>query len=303
VLCDPFAGSCALSLSAKLNGYQVLAGDISPRAEAIAQALLVNDSTQLEPADVMQALKQEPDGWYIPAPSRLPWPESSLRMLAGICQHAESYHNRAKRALLRAWAIKCASHLSLYGQPRMTAHQRIRDQHWDALTPAQVARILVPQTHPREIAQRCAVQMYDAAFFSGWRHDFCRSDVLELLAGRSGDVLLLDPPWPGTEAYGRNYHGVDELLENRELPGVESRFSASDGWRHLDEVFAAAEGFGLVVLMLGGECERVNGEQLAAMGREHGRKVEILELPYRCLRSRRTAKSDRKREWVLWARK
>jgi hypothetical protein len=231
----------------------------------------------------------------------LPWPEESLRVLAAMCKVADEFESPAKRALMRTLMVKTASHLSLYGQPRMTAHQRIRERRWDALTQGQVARILIPQTHPKQMTHRCAVQLYGLAFTNGLENTFQRDDVLDILAGCTGDVLMLDPPWPATEGYGRNYRGIDELLEGRELTLSESRFSEPNGWHHLREVFAAAEAFPLVVLALGGELSKVSAEELMGLAADCGREVTIDSFEYGLLQSRRTTKSDGKREHLLLA--
>jgi hypothetical protein len=302
VLCDAFFGGGSIGLLGKLLGYHVIAGDTSPRAEAIGRALLVNDEVQLDPDDVAIALTTDPAGWYLPPLKQLPWPENSRRMLAGICRAADSV-GPAKRDLLRALMVKVASHISIYGQPRMTAHQRIREKNWDALTDGQVERVLGPQTRPKAMGQRVAKSLYGTAFANGYANEFHRADVIDVLMaardGREVDVVYLDPPYPDTEGYGRNYVGIDSILENRELPVVESRFSEPQGWRHLSAVLEACAGVPLVVVSLGAENKHVRVEELEELVRKAGRRVEVTTLEYALLRSRATTKSARKREWLL----
>jgi hypothetical protein len=298
-LIDPFLGGGSISVLAKALGYQVVSGDTSPRSEAVGLALVANSQVQLEPVDLARAFQTSPDRWFIPPLKQLPWPEDCLNLLASICRAAEGYEDPAKRALLRLLMVKVASHISIYGQPRMTAHQRIREKNWDALTEGQIARILTPQTRPRQMAQRAARGLYGITFSNGQRNEFVRGDVLDLLAGRDADVLYLDPPYPDTEGYGRNYVGIDSILENRELSVVESRFSEPQGWRHLEAVLDSAARIPLVVLSVGGESQHVTVDDLAGLMEATGRKVHVETIEYTLLHSRRTAKSDRKKEWVL----
>jgi adenine-specific DNA methylase len=301
-LVDPFMGGGSVSLLGKLYGYRVIAGDTSPRSAAIGEALLANDREQLEPSDVAVALTTDPAGWYIPPLKQLPWPQESLDALAGICRAADA-HDGAKAWLLRALMVKLASHISIYGQPRMTAHQRIREKNWDALTEGQIARMLVPQTRPKEMAKRVAKQMYGVVFRNGYENEFHQADALKVIEQSAGDVVYLDPPYPDTEGYSRNYVGIDALLEGRELVIEESRFSQSQGWRHMTELLAAAEDVPLVVMSLGGENVHVSKEELEELMRAAGRSVETTTISYALLRSRATSKSQRKREWLLIGKK
>lgn len=298
-LVDPFMGGGSVALLGKLYGFRVVAGDTSPRAEVIGRALLVNDSVQLEPEDVAIALTTEPDGWYIPPLKQLPWPENSLRTLASIACAAAQNPDDTKAALQRALMVKLASHISIYGQPRMTAHQRIREKNWDALTDGQIARMLVPQTRPKEMALRVAKSMYGIAFQNGQRNTFERADALDLCSRAQADVAYLDPPYPDTEGYSRNYVGIDAILEGRELVVEESRFSQPQGWQHLTDVLDACQDVPLIVMSLGGENAHVTREQLEELVSAAGRKVSTLTIDYTLLRSRATGKSARKREWLI----
>jgi D12 class N6 adenine-specific DNA methyltransferase len=300
VLCDPFFGGGSISLLAKLLGYRVIAGDTSPRAEAVGLALLVNDMVQLEPEDVAVALTTSPDGWYVPPLKQLPWPQNSLDALASICRAAERVDDRFKRALLRAFMVKVASHISIYGQPRMTAHQRIREKNWDALTDGQIARMLVPQTRPKEQAKRVARSLYGVAFSNGQENEYWRADCLTVIeAAKGADVVYLDPPYPGTEGYSRNYVGIDAMLEGHELVIEESRFTQSHGWRYLKDVLDRCADVPLVVMSLGAENVHVGREQLEELMRDAGREVTAKTISYSLLRSRATDKSSRKQEWLL----
>lgn len=298
-LVDGFAGGCSVSLMGKILGYRVVANDLSPRSEAIGRALISNSSRKLTEDDVMLALTTDPAGWYLPPLKQLPWPEDPRRLLAAICKAAETFESPAKRDLLRAWMVKFATAISIYGQPRMTAHQRIRDRNWDAMTPGQVDRILEPQTKPRKVAQQAARQINEGVFSNGHRNEMHRMDVLDFLGETKGDVLYLDPPYPDTEGYGRNYVGIDAILENRELDIDEGRFAASDGWKFLAELFEAAGDFPVVVLSLGAEVQHVQAEQLEDMMRAVGRETKTNVLDYGLLKSRATAKSDAKREYLI----
>lgn len=297
---DAFSGGGAVSLAGKALGYRVLTNDLAARSEAIGKGVIANRRTTLADEDVAYALTTDPAGWFLPSLKHLPWPEDSRRLLASIAKAAESYES-VKRDLMRAWMVKFATSISIYGQPRMTAHQRIRDKNWDAMTPGQVERILGPQTRPRKMAQRAAQAINGAVFSNGQRNEAFRLDVLDFLAACTHDaqVVYLDPPYPDTEGYGRNYVGIDAILENRELEPDEGRFAAAGGWRFLSEALEACADVPLVVLSLGAEAKHVPSNDLEALMADAGRDVTIDALEYGLLRSRATAKSARKTEWLV----
>jgi hypothetical protein len=150
------------------------------------------------------------------------------------------------------------------------------------------------------MARRVAKAMYGTAFSNGRQNVFVRGDGVDLLKLVEGaDVVYLDPPYPDTEGYSRNYVGIDSILEGRELVIEESRFSAPGGWRHLAEVLEAAADVPLVVMSLGAENVHVSVEELEQLMRDAGREVETNTIAYSLLRSRATDKSARKREWLL----
>lgn len=302
VLMDPFAGGCSVALVAKALGYRVIANDVSAHAEAVGKALIENDKTKLGDEDISNALTTDPAGWFVPPLVQLPFPEEPRRLLAAICRAADGYES-AKRDVLRAWMVKFATSISIYGQPRMTVHQRIRDENWDALSPGMVDRILMPQTLPRKMALRAAAQMAHGIFANGHRNVMYRSDALDVLSHNHADIVYLDPPYPDTEGYGRNYVGIDAILENRELDIDEGRFASADGWKHLAPLLEACADVPLVILSLGAEIKNVSADALEALCRDAGREVTTRELDYGLLRSRATEKSNRKREWLIVAAK
>jgi hypothetical protein len=297
---DPFMGGGSIALTAKRLGYRVLAADTAPGPEAIGKALIENDRRKLTREDALAALEHDPEGWYLPPLKQLPWPEESRLLLGSLCSFAETFEDPMRRHMMRAWMVKFATFISLYGQPRMTAHERIRNKNWDAMTPGQVTRVLEPQTRPRKMALRAAEDLYDAPFPNGQRNEMQRADAVEFIANHPGDVLYVDPPYPDTEGYGRNYVGIDAILENRELSIDEGRFASPQGWRHLADVLAAAAHVPVVLLSLGAETKHLGVDELVELMHDAGRDPDVLIISkYRLLRSRATDKSDRKAEYLI----
>lgn len=298
VLVDAFAGSCSVSLIGKVMGYRVIANDTGARSEALGKALVENSHVQLDESDVHLALTTKPAGRYMPPVEHLMWPDDTREIMAGICAAADTYARPEKRWLLRALAVKTALTISQFGRPRMSVGRKARDgRHGDASS-ARQAKALRTLEEPRKVVLSCASHMYGRIFTNGQRNEMHRMDVLDFLSSVKGDIVYLDPPYPGTLAYEPAYIGIDALLDNRELDGVPSRFSADDGWKFIGEVLDAAEHIPTWVLSLGNE--HVDLAALEAMMRERGREVEAMALDHAHLNSLATAaKTQRNQEYVL----
>lgn len=272
VLCDAFAGGCSVSLTGKRLGYSVIANDSSLRSEAVARAFVENDRVTLDEADVARALEQTVKDWWLPPIKDLPWPDGAREVLAQIAKAALTYEDDAKRALMQALMLKTATRLSMWGQVRSEGVSHARKGQWDAMTRTQIDRVPA-LTRPRAMMMRALKAMQVGVFSNGLRNEARQEDVLDMLSTQGAmDVLYLDPPYPETETYERNYWALDGILENQTPPKGPGRFSRAGGWRHLGDVFDAASAIPLWVLSISGRG--VEPEELAELMRERGRKVE-----------------------------
>ena len=139
--------------------------------------------------------------------------------------------------------------------PRRLAHYMRADQ---AITPAGLWSI---------------AQQANADVFGGsgeWR----KGDALEVVAETAADVVYLDPPYPGTTAYGPTYRVLDALLGDN--PG-------STRVPSLDALLRVSEHVPLLVLSYGGRG--VTLDELAAHVGRHRHVVKALEVPYAHLQS------------------
>jgi hypothetical protein len=279
VLCDAFAGGCSVALTGKRLGYRVFANDVSRRSEAVGQAFVENDSVKLTESDAAIALEQNVNDWWLPPVKDLPWPDGARELLAQIAKAALEYENPARAALMRSLMLKTATRLSMWGQVRSLGVSHARKGEWDAMTPTQIDRVPA-LTRPRRMMLLALAAMGQGVFSNGQDNRMFRADVLGLfdLLPETPDVLYLDPPYPETETYERNYWALDGILQNETPPTGPSRFSRAGGWRHLAEVFDAAGHIAAWVVSVGGKG--VDAEELAELMRERGRTVQMHAIRY-----------------------
>jgi hypothetical protein len=279
VLLDAFAGGCSVALTGKALGYQVIANDVSLRAEAVGLAFVENDRVRPSTEDVGVALETGVEDWWLPPVKDLPWPDGARELLAQIAKAAMSYEDPARRALMRALMLKTATRLSMWGQVRSLGVSHARREQWDAMTRTQIERVPA-LTRPRSMMLKALKAMQQGVFSNGYENRMLRYDVLDVFDADLpiADVLYLDPPYPETETYERNYWALDGILENAAPPQGPSRFSRAGGWRHLGDVFDAAGDITVWVVSVGGKG--VDPEELAEMARERGRVVKQHAIRY-----------------------
>jgi len=279
----------------------VVANDVSARSVAVGKALIENSRHTIADEDIALALEADASERWMPEVKKLPFPEEIRMLLAALCVAADGYHVEAKRELLRALMLKTAVRISMWGQVTSTAGKTVRDGDWDKLSAGQ-AKSLDPFFHPRRELLRQAAHLNAGVMDNGLRNEMHHGDVLDFLRAVEADVVYLDPPYPGTVAYEDQYGGLDELLANREIAVERSRFSASDGWKFLADVYDAAEHIPVWVLSLGNEA--VELEPLVALMEERGRTVSAESLAYEHLASQATSeKNEGNREFIITATK
>jgi D12 class N6 adenine-specific DNA methyltransferase len=279
VLCDAFAGGCSIALTGKRLGYRVMANDSSQRSEAVGKAFVENDSVQLTKEDVALALDQSIRDWWLPPVKDLPWPDGARELLAQIAKAAGTFENPAKAALMRSLMLKTATRLSMWGQVRSLGVSHARQGEWDAMTRTQIDRVPA-LTRPRRMMLLALAAMEQGVFPNGYANRMYRSDVLGMWdkLAEQPDVLYLDPPYPETETYERNYWALDGILANEAPPTDPSRFSRAGGWRHLADVFESAAHVPCWVVSVGGKGVEV--EELAELMREGGKTVQTHAIRY-----------------------
>jgi hypothetical protein len=279
VLCDAFAGGCSVSLTGKRLGYRVLANDVSHRSEAVGQAFVANDSVKLTKDDIAIALDQSIRDWWLPPVKDLPWPDGARELLAQIAKAAGEFQSPAKAALMRALMLKTATRLSMWGQVRSLGVSHARQGEWDAMTRTQIDRVPA-LTRPRKMMLLALAAMEQGIFPNGHENAMFNLDVLALFDAlpEAPDVLYLDPPYPETETYERNYWALDGILQNEAPPTGPSRFSRAGGWRHMGDIFDSAGEIPAWVTSVGGKGVEV--EELAELMRERGRQVQTHAIRY-----------------------
>ena len=276
-LLDGFLGGGSVSLYAKALGFSVIATDIAERAIVVGQALIENSRVVLRKEDALR-IAAPSDG----PPSRVEhnyvpgtFTRAQARVLDRALSLAEESRDVARRALLRLLAVRVALLCHPMSQVRAGNMPRITDGQFDSITESCLKSYVdgLRLTRPDRLWQ--LVQQINSGVFHGTAR-VMKASILDVLPDIGAHVFYMDPPYPGTSSYEREYRVIDEILEGSALPV--SPFSAKGGAALLDRVLERATHIPVWVLSLGNATVTI--EELEAKMRKHGREVRSTSIRY-----------------------
>ncbi len=178
-------------------------------------------------------------------------------------------------------------------QLRGTDARAAAEGDFDRVSPHRVGHYLASMHLLQPPAVKDMARQINRAIFPG-RGSASQMDAVDFLSRTEGNVVYLDPPYPGTTTYEREYRALDILLEGRELPP--SRFSSHT--EALEELFHAASHIPVWLMSLNNAVLTL--DQLLDLVRCHRPEVKAAQVPYRHLRSIASeVKNESNREYVI----
>lgn len=294
---DAFLGGGSVSLLAKGRGFRVICNDLALRATAIGHGLIANNSTKLRIADVAMLL-QEPSAPYQTlaadcySPSVLPLAHARVvdRALANLAALPEPVRSLAI-VLLVKWLLRIQPMSLIRGTDAKAAHEGDFDQ----VSPRRLGHYMKADKLLAVDAWLGLAEDVNLGIFPGQGRAY-QLDVFEFLAQIEGDVVYLDPPYPGTTSYEREYAVLDDLLEGEKRPT--SGFSRSADL--LTDLFRACEHIPIWLISLNNAV--LDQAELEELVHRHRKNVTCLAIPYRHLTSIASEKkNEENREYIVLA--
>ena len=290
---DPFLGGGSVSLTPKELGFRVVCNDLALRSAVVGRALIANSSVCLTEADVL-ALLREPACDYSKT--------AQERFVPGVFSAAHaSAVDRAlywagsdacaepKRSLARLLVIKWLLRVQPMSMLRGTDAKAAFSGDLDRVSSRRVGHYLRSFSLLEPSAWWRLAQEINHGVFpgSGEAH---QTDALTFLGEVEGYVVYLDPPYPGTTSYEREYSVLDELLEGRCYEISPYSRSADP----LPELFRACERVPVWVVSFNNSV--LSLEELETMIRSHRANVTSVRVPYRHLGSIASEEKNAKNE-------
>ncbi len=293
---DPFLGGGSVSLYAKARGFRVTANDLALRSAVVGRALLANSTRRISAADVVQLLKLSASGAHVAegrfVPSVFPRAHARLidRALCNLSRFDEPLRSLSTLLLMK-WILRIQPMSMLRGTDARAAFEGDLDR----VSPRRLRHYVESRQLLSIEAWLRLAQEVNAGVFPG-RGEVHQQDAFAFLAETDGDVVYLDPPYPGTTSYEHEYAVLDQLLEGtrHEVSG----FSRSPDL--LTGLFDACTHIPVWLISLNNAV--LSLAELEQLVRRHRRHVRSVEVPYRHLGSIASKeKNDDNREFILVA--
>ena len=273
-LLDPFCGGGSIALFAKAQGFHVIASDAAERAAIVARALIANSTCQLRLDDVLDLFRSPDDSYPQVAAQHIPSVFTAFQ--AAWLDRAVARANRRSepvRSLLLLLIIKVALRCQPMSMLTGTDARAAATGDYDRVSPRRLGHYLRAERMLTPEGVWTVVQVVNVGVFGG-RGESRKGDAVEVIGGVEAEVLYLDPPYPGTTGYAKEYAVLDALL------GDEVGRSAPPT---LDRLLDAARHIPLLLLSYGGPA--ITLEDLVARVRHHHPVLRALSVPYRHLSS------------------
>ncbi len=272
---DPFLGGGSVSLFAKAQGLRVLCNDLALRSAAVGRALIANSSVTLNQADLLALLREPSDPCPRLAEQRYSpavFPRRHALLLDRILHNLQSF-SEPKRSLSLLLLVKWALRIQPMSMLRGTDARAAFAGDLDGVSPRRLGHYLGGERLLTPNAWLLLAEEVNSGVFPG-RGEAFQEDALAFLGSSGGDVVYLDPPYPGTTSYEREYAVLDDLLEGVTRPA--SAFSRSSDM--LAGLFAACRHVPVWLISLNNSA--LGLEELSDLVRRHKKEVRALEVPY-----------------------
>lgn len=236
---DAFMGGGSISLFAKAQGFKnILTNDWSFRSQLIGRALLENQATTLNREDVLKLtcpFPVEEKGFITEtfSPSVLSRRHAEALDCGFYWAHQTQDPTKQALQILLLWHILLSyvcfsTSIGTSNRPFAECLDGLRN--WDSLNPKRfqdgsLTALLKPTWHLLESKRKTI----NRGVFGGTCVQLFQQDALTFIQQVQGDILYLDPPYPGTLSYENSNRVLDSILSGKPLsaPSPPSSFSKS----------------------------------------------------------------------------
>lgn len=279
---DACLGGGSVSLLSKAYGFRVVCNDLALRSAVVGRAFIANDTVTLDRGDVALLLR-DPGVPYAHVAEERYVPSVFSREHAQLIDRAlwwarSEYLPEPKRSLALVLLIKWMLRVQPMSMLRGTDARAAFTGDYDRVSPRRVGHYLRSLDLLQPSAWWRLAQEVNRGVLPGQGEAY-QEDALTLLPRVAGDIVYLDPPYPGTTSYEREYAVLDDLLEGE-------RFEVSGFSRSvdlLDKLFRACSHIPVWLVSLNNAA--VDLEELKDLIRPHRPNIDAVHLPYRHLGS------------------
>jgi len=222
VFLDAFTGGGAVSLSAKLKGFNTLyCNDVSDRSQIVLNALIKNESTQLSLAQMKPhsfGVTPQDVGFVESHYGGSVFSQRHARCLDWLLGVIQKTHCPIQQNLLRLLLWKLTSRFVAYGTSIGTSNRgcatALDTGNYHKLNPKRFKdgsfeRLLKPTLSDM---QKLTAQINGGIFPALGPVYTCKQDIFQLLPTVHPDIAYFDPPYANTAGYTKELTVLDSVL-------------------------------------------------------------------------------------------
>lgn len=307
-LLDGFTGGGSTALYFKLLGYETHTNDISFRSSLLGKALIQNSRRHFTDGDLARLMAfQVPEPGIVVTKYVPVWfPPNHAAMIDRLVQFAYRQPEEALQAvtLLIAWKYL----ISLRPMSQFTSTQAFtipfNEGRFDDIRQQYDGTLKNALKTPKALLRTMIDSVNQAIRPNARANSANRGDALEFLLKPQPSIVYVDPPYPNTLGYTAEYHPVDEILTNSELPKEESGFSGPDAWAFIDSLMAASAHHPCLLVSLGSAGGKNQLHELTDLIRKHrpDDHYRFDAIKYAHREGNATAEfTDKNEEWICMA--
>ncbi len=273
---DAFAGACSVALYAKAQGFlHVHAIDVAERSVIVGRALIANGRVHLTEADLLRITSADVrspgpiEALYVPSV----FPKNVAQWLDRALATAEATADEAKANLIKLLALKLAMAAHPMAQVRPGTAHRVATGELEAITESCVKVYIDAKRLTSPDKLRSMMNAINGGVTAG-DGTATKGSAIDVLPGVKAEVAYLDPPYPGTTAYEKEFKVLDEILGGESMPV--SPFSQSVDL--LEPLFESARHIPIWLLSYGNA--ELSGADLEDRVAAYDRETRLIEMAY-----------------------
>lgn len=293
---DAFSGGCSLSYEAKLRNMEVYTNDILKVNYHIANALIRNNNTRLDQADLELIFGGTPvEGFMFENYANVFFFPDECKELDLYRNNIEKLDSEEKKSLALTLMRRAMIRKMPYSRFTINWDKilQLRDEEFSYLKYKR-KRAYHNQSFKEHFLEN--VNEYNQAVFDNAKNNVAyNADIFELVETVEADIIYLDPPYTGTMNNYFGFYGlIDDYITSTKTEPFENNFlNKSEAIALFDRLFSKLNNFKYWFLSYN-NASYPSKEELLSLLNKYCPNVQVIEKKHNYQITGKTKKEDNK---------